>query len=102
MTIKSSKRWKILKYGYELPKKWRKEKDWLTPEEFDNMQFVKAPGKRVWWYALDEFTALKDTGLLPAGQKEHWHGYLGETVWSGVLLELHKDGDHYRVGYYYS
>ena len=103
MTIKTDNRWKKLKYGYELPrnKYWRKEKDWLTTEEFDTMEFVKTPSKRQWFYALDEFMSLKDTGIVPYG-RGNWNGYLSETVYSGILIQLHKDGEHYKIAYYYT
>lgn len=96
--IVGDNKWRNILYGYELPKKWRKEFDWIkSDEEYDTSVFVKLPGKRVRYYALSEMMVapkeFKDIG---------WDGYLNDTYFSGILIKVSSDGDRYKIGTFYS
>lgn len=95
--IVGDNKWRNLLYGYQLPKKWRKEFDWMSNEEFEIENFVKVPGKRVWYHAVNEFMrAPKD--LADIG----WTGIHNDTYFSGVLIKLSSDGERYKIGHYFS
>lgn len=89
--VKSDKKWRTFKYGYELPTKWRKEKNWLKGEKFDEMNFAYYLG---WYYALDEFSAFVDSQPI----SKDWDGYISETYSSAVVIKVSKNGEQYKIG----
>ena len=96
IVIKSDKKWRTFKYGYELPKKWRKEFDWLKGEAFTDGNFAYY---RKWYYALDEFLRIE-----PSGQTigfRGWDGYISDTYGSGTVIKISSDGNRYKIGHYY-
>ena len=50
--ITTDNKWRTFKCGYELPKKWRQEKDWLKGDKFDEANFAYY---QQWYFAVDEF-----------------------------------------------
>lgn len=96
LVIKSDKKWHTFKYGYELPKKWRKSKDWLKGEEFDNANFAYY---RKWYFALDEFMRIEPSAATRGFRG--WDGYLNETYDSGVIIKVSSNGDRYKIGRFY-
>lgn len=94
MEIITDHKWKDIKLGYELPKKWRKEHDWIKEDEFNNTPFAVYRG---WAYPLSEFMRCEDhTGF------EDWDGYAGDSFYSGTVIKLSEDGEQYMIGRYYS
>lgn len=70
-------------YGFELPKKCRKEFDYMDDETFESESFFKY---RNMYYAFSEFQRCsKDL------KQKGWHGFLSDTYFSGVLIKLLKD-----------
>lgn len=95
MTIKSDKKWRNLLYEDELPKKQRKEFDYLNDEEFATRNFAKYRGN---YYDVNEFMRVPDNGSAFA----KWDGYMSDTYFSGVLITLSSDGEQYKIGRFYS
>lgn len=92
--ITGDNKWHDFKYGYELPKKCRKEFNWMTDEEYDTSNFVKYRNRI---YSLDEFM------LPPKDLKEiGWDGIYSDSYFSGVLIKVSSDGEQYKVGSYIS
>lgn len=94
LTIVTNRQWRTFMYGYELPAKWRKEYDYLSDEEYDTMSFCSYRG---WLYSVDSFMRIP-SGMFP----KPWNGYLSDTFFSGVVIEISDDGEMYRIGRYYS
>ena len=88
-------KWKDFIYGYELTEKERKEFDWMDPEEFDSSNFIRY---RKCVYSLNDFMRIEPNSPLP----KNWHGYISDSFFSGVLIEISDDGEQYRIGLYLS
>jgi hypothetical protein len=89
--IKTDNKWRMFKYGYELPKKCRKEFDWMSDEEYSTHSFAYY---RKRYYALGEFMVFTE--------KNAWDGYIADSYFSGIVIKLSKDGDRYKIGLYLS
>lgn len=50
--------WKPVKYGFELPKRYRRKFDYIDDKDFDTEQFVKY-GKDYYW--IGDFETTKGT-----------------------------------------
>lgn len=92
--IKTDWKWRNLLYGYELPKKQRKNFDYLNDEEFDTHSFAKYRGQ---YYDVGEFMVVPKSSGLGA-----WDGYHGDSYFSGIVIKLSSDGERYKIGMYYS
>jgi hypothetical protein len=99
VTIKSDKKWRNLLYGYDLPKKWRKEFDYLTDEEFEIHDFAKYRG---WVYDVHEFMRIPQGTGGGFPELAAWDGYMSDTYSSGVVIKLSSDGEQYKIGRFYS
>lgn len=81
-------------YGYQLPKKFRKEYDFMDEEEIDNSPFFKY---RDWYFYIGDFMRISnDTDL------KGWDGYMSETFFSGIVVKYTEDFDQIIVGTYFS
>lgn len=94
LTIKTDHKWKDFKYSHELPKKWRKEFDWMNDEEFESSNFIMY---RNWVYVLSEFMVIENNSDL-----KDWDGYQSDSFFSGIVIRLSKDGSQYMIGTYFS
>jgi hypothetical protein len=99
VTIKTDGKWKKLLYGYELPKKQRKEFKYLTDEEFDVRNFAKYHKN---YYDINEFMRIPKIQSEDAEAFGRWDGYTSDTAFSGVLIKLSSDGERYKIGMFYS
>jgi hypothetical protein len=72
----------------------RKQFDYLTDDEFRDESFIKYHG---WWYAMCDFMRIE-----PGSSFEGWHGYHGDSYFSGVLIKLVDNGEEVIMGTYYS
>lgn len=95
ITVKTDNKWRNLRYGYELPKKQRKEFNYLNDEEFETRNFAKYRGN---YYDIGEFTTTSNMSMF----KGIWDGYMSDSYFSGVLIKLSSDGERYKVGMFYS
>lgn len=85
MNITTNNQWRDFLYRYEVPDEVLKsEFDWLDEDDHDG--FFRYRGV---WYHLSMFmrTAI-----------EGWQGIHNDSAFSGVLIEVSRDGEQYRVG----
>lgn len=94
VTIKTNNIPRQLKYGYEMPEKYKVDFDYIDADEFDLHNFVEYKGI---WYDLGEFMRID----YPNGTFKGWHGLSHDDAFSGVLIKLCKDSDYVIVGSYY-
>lgn len=77
--------------GLELPTKYRKEFEHLFEDEFNEESFFIYKGQA---YSIGEFM---HTDSFP-----NWHGSLGDSYFSGVIIRIIDGGEAVIVGRYYS
>jgi hypothetical protein len=105
ITIKTDNKWRNLLYGYELPKKQRKQFDYIkSDEEFETRNFAKYRGN---YYDVGEFQLLPTIGDSSGKHVVYpvfrgWDGYMSDTYFSGVVIKLSSDGEQYKIGRFYS
>ena len=98
VTIKTDGKWRNLLYGYELPKKQRKEFSYIkSQQEFDTTNFAKYRGN---YYDVSDFSHIGDR--MGYGEFKSWHGIVSDTYFSGIVIKLSSDGERYKIGRFYS
>jgi hypothetical protein len=91
-TIKTNHQWRDLLHWHELTDGERARFDWLdTEDRHGEASFVRYRG---WCYCLDEFMRSE---ALPG-----YHGYAGDSYFSGVAIKLSSDGDRVQLATVYS
>ena len=55
-------------------------------------------------YHLSEFSNLNNKAHYPNGSPFPipWNGYISDSYFSGIVIELSEDGEMYRIGTYFS
>ena len=96
MTIKTDKKWKYLKSGDELPKKWRKEFDYLTDAQYTDVRFAYY---NKYYYDVQEFMRFEGGNFR--NEFSGWDGYSSDSYFFGIVIKLSSDGERYKIGYYY-
>ena len=86
-----------LLYWEELTEKEQGEFDYLTPEDTTN-QFVRYKG---WVYDVHDMMAVRAETLPADSFLRKWHGYVGDSYFSGVVLKWTVDAD-VIMGTYFS
>lgn len=95
LTIKTDRKWKHFKYRNEVPAKvLTRQFDWLKEEDGGFDGFILY---RKCWYHVSMFMRFRDNS---DSEFKGWEGYHGDSYFSGVVIELSKDGEMYRVGTY--
>jgi hypothetical protein len=94
LTIKTNHQWRNLAYRNEVPAK-------ILADQFDYQNadevldgFFQYRGH---WYHLDGFMQCEANGDL-----KDWHGYAGDSYFSGVLIKLSSDGEQVICATYFS
>ena len=77
-------------YGFQLPAKYRKESDYLSDNGYADQGFFIYKGQA---YSIGEFM---HTNSFP-----NWHGSLGDSYFSGLLVRIIDGGEAVIVGRYY-
>lgn len=85
--------WRDFRYREEVPQAiledqfdWMKEDgEWPENDYYDG--FFKYRGR---WYHLSEF--MHTLHLAP-----EWHGYAGDSLFSGLAIKISDDGEQYQV-----
>lgn len=90
VTIITNNQMRDILRGFQLPKKYRKEFDYLTDEEYGDYEFFVYKKQA---YALIEF--------IHSDSFKNWHGVIGDTFFSGVLIRVVNYGDSVIVGRFY-
>ncbi len=93
VTVRSNRHWRPFCYRNEVPEKVLADQfDYLS--EDDGLDgFFRYRG---YWYHLSGFQRVGMNALKP------WHEYAGDSFFSGVVIEVSRDGESYRVGTYFS
>lgn len=95
LRIKTDHKWRPFLTRDEVPERVLATRfDYLDgEEEWDG--FFRYRG---WWYHLSDFMRCDAGSPFPGP----WQGYHGDSFFSGVLLEVSRDGERFRVGTYTS
>ena len=92
VTIRTNHQWRQFRYRDEVPKKvLLSEFDYQDDDVFNG--YFKYRGC---WYHLDQFMALASS----EGPFTGWHGYSGDSYFSGTLIRVSDDGENYQVARY--
>lgn len=96
LTVKTDRKWRNFKYGYEVPKS-------VLTSQFDYLEDDAAGGgfihyRRRWYHLSDFMVPSEGNPLKSLG----WQGYLNDTYFSGVAIEVSRDGEQYRIATFYS
>ncbi len=88
-----------LKYFFDMPKKWRKEFDYVEECDYYSPRFFRY--KKV-WYDSNEFMYIDPLEFSDHPFKD-WDGYRSDSFFSGVLIRFAKDDyDSVIVATYFS
>ena len=93
--VQTNNHWHNLSYRNEVPQSvLDSDFDYQDEDEaYDG--FFKYRGN---WYHLDGFMRHSD----PSWPLSDWHGYAGDSFFSGVVIRISDDGEQYQVGTYLS
>ena len=85
MNVTSNWHWRDFLYRDDVPDETSaSEFDWLTEDEQGG--FLRYRGA---WYHISMFLR---TTIAP------WHGIHNDSAFSGVAIEISRDGEQYRIG----
>lgn len=97
VTIKTNHQWRHLVYSYDVPLKVLLDQfDYLNQDNGGSDGFFHYRG---YWYHIGDFMSF--TGDVEPPLKG-WHGYSGDSYFSGVMIKLSKDGEQVMCGTYFS
>ena len=86
-------------YGYELPESVRPDFDYIDAKAFGGHSFVQYKGC---YYDLNDFMRIENKDCFNCvGEFKEWHGYHGDSYFSGVLIKQ-LDDERVIMGRYYS
>ena len=92
VAIKCNYKPRQIKYGYEMPERFKSDFDYIEPEEFDLHNFVEYKGQ---WHDLNEFIRLEN-GF---NGNKYWHGSVALSAFNGVLIHICEDTDYVVMAY---
>lgn len=95
VNIKTANRHYPLLDWSELTPKEQADFDWIEDPERNGPEFFRYKGRV---YNLSEFMRLEHTGEEFKG----WHGYRGDSYFSGTLIKLGDTGESVIPARYYS
>ena len=90
LVIKTDNKWRNILHGFELPKKWRKEFNYMSEEDFNNGAFISY-GRQI--YSFDEFE--RASGELRA---KGWDGVKHDSFFSGLVMKVSRNEEEYMIG----
>jgi hypothetical protein len=106
--IRTDHKWKPFKYWYEVPYHVQADRLDLDPDEDidDAINAVDDMGyndgwilyKDMWFHTtdfmrIDKYHPFHDSG---------WSGYMADSFFSGVVIDISEDGEAYKIGTYFS
>ena len=91
--ITSTMKEKLMIFGYQLTDKEKRDYDYM--EDIDSADFFRYC-KRL--YAIDDFMNLDAKGAM--SMNGYWHGYKGDSYFSGIVVHICGDSDRVIVGTY--
>ena len=96
VTVKTNHQWRDLVYRQDVPAK-------ILAEQFDYLSEDDSPDGfflyRGYWYHVSDFMAFSGNVEPPL---QGWHGYSGDSYFSGVLIQISQDGEQIKIGRYFS
>lgn len=95
LTIVTNNKPRFVIYGFELSAKEKAEFDYYTDDELMEKTFFRYKGIV---YDLGEFMRVEEGGQLA---KQGWHGYSGDSYFSGILVKYADEYESVIVGRYY-
>ena len=103
MTIKTNNQYRDLVYGYQLTAKELTDFDYIAADDLQTHAFIKYRGHI---YDLSDFMRIESSEKLPPNSSllhfQNWHGYAGDSYFSGTLVKISKDGEQAILGRYYT
>lgn len=95
MKILTNNQWRPFKFSNEVPTKVLKEDyDHLGGDMSD--AFIDYRGN---WYHISDFELCSE---MQFDDKGNWSGFVSESAFSGVLIEVSEDGDYYKIATFIS
>ena len=91
--ITSTMKEKLMISGYQLTDKEKRDYDYM--EDIDSADFFRYC-KRL--YAIADFMKLDAKGAM--SMNGYWHGYKGDSYFSGIVVHICGDSDRVIVGTY--
>lgn len=96
LKIRTNKRWRHFKYGYEVPEKVLKDQ-FAHLDEGETYDGFILYRKR--WYHLSDYMVINNH---PDSEFSSWDGYAGDSYFSGTLIRVSQDGESYQIATYFS
>ena len=86
-------------YGHELSEDEKSDFDYIEPDEMDGRSFVRYKGRV---YDVSDFARIEPQMVnCQRGDWAGWHGYAGDTFFSGVLIRI-IDSESCIMGTYFA
>lgn len=92
MEIRTNNIPRNLKYGYEMPEKFKADFYYIPEDEFDSHMFFEYKKQ---WYDLSEFVRTENNSIL-----KDWDACSSDSFFSGVVVRLITD-DQVIVGQFF-
>lgn len=93
-TITTNNTPRLLLSSFDLTEAELRDFDWIDSDDLDSVSFVRYCGVA---YATGDFMSLRGVDEF-----DGWHGYHGDSYFSGVLIRFCEDGDSVIMGRYVS
>lgn len=96
LTVKTDNKWRAFRYGYDVPAK-------VLASDFDHLEDGETDDRfiryRRRWYHVSDFMRIEGENPL---KEMGFNGYLSDSYFSGVAIEISRDGEQYRIATFYS
>lgn len=95
--VKTDDKWKDFVYGADVPKRvLQREFDYLDDADSQD-GFFKYQNT---WHHTSQFMRVAGGGAAGSGAPSlaGWDGYLNDSMSTGVVIKLSRDGEQYKVG----
>lgn len=92
MEIRTNNIPRNLKYGYEMPEKFKADFYYIPEDEFNSHTFFEYKKQ---WYDLSEFVRPENNSIL-----KDWQGHYSDSAFSGVVVRLINE-DRIIVGQFF-
>lgn len=93
MRIKTNHNWRAFTYRADVPPA-------ILADQFSHLEEDDALDNffcyRGWWYHVSDFMRCADDSI--SSDLAGWDGYASDSVFSGVVLKISRDGERYKVG----
>lgn len=95
MNIKTNNHRRQFKYRYEVPEKVIQDQfSHLSDDDIDGFIFY-----RDYWYHTSDFMRISADAPINFNK---YNGYLSDSFFSGILINISSDGETYQIATYFS